>query len=275
MDTEIKKSSETQDMIPLALAFDLDGTLAPSKSHLESDMAIAFAMLLEYIPMAVVSGASKRQFQTQFIDFLLSYAPDAIKSFHNLYIFPQNGASLEIFKDNKWQTQYEDVFSKIESAKIISALKQAQKKFNISDSLINTFRYGHKIENRGAQVTFSALGQKAPLILKEKWDPQQVIRKNIKAFLDPLLPEFDIKIGGATSIDITKKGINKAFAVNNFIKILNISKNDLIFFGDALFPDGNDEIVRETGVVCQKVSNPQDTILYLRDIIQKYEETSR
>lgn len=259
------------DKLPKALAFDLDGTLAPSKSHLESDMAEVFSNLLKYLPMAVVSGASKEQFLRQFINYL----PQEGTNFSNLYIFPENGASLEVYKDGVWTVQYEERFSEGESNKIISALKLVEEKFNLEESWYHVLKYGHEIENRGAQVTFSALGQKAPLELKEKWDPEQLTRRQIKAFLEPLLPEFEIRIGGTTSIDITKKGQNKALAINNFIEILKINKNELIFFGDALYSGGNDEIVKETDVICRQVSNPQDTIKALRDILQMYEETNR
>ena len=86
---------------------------------------------------------------------------------------------------------------------------------------------------------------------------------------------FDIRIGGATSIDITKKGMNKAFAMRKFMKILEISPENTLFIGDALFEGGNDEIVKETGIICKQVSNPQATFEVIRDIIQKYEETHR
>ncbi len=264
--------------IPKALAFDLDGTLAPSKSHLETDMATMISTLLNFFPIAVVSGASKEQFQLQF----LKYLPQENTNLSNLYVFPQNGASLEVYKEGKWIVQYEENFSENEANKIISILKQVEIDFNLKETWINSLRYGHKIENRGAQVTFSALGQKAPLELKEKWDRNQEIRKKIKAFIDPLLPECEVRIGGTTSIDITKKGQNKAFAINKFMELLvidkkveKIEKNQLFFYGDALYPGGNDEIVKETGVVCEMVSNPQDTINHLRAILQSYEEDKR
>ena len=257
--------------LPKALAFDLDGTLAPSKAHLESDVADVFSKLLNFLPMAVVSGASKGQFELQF----LKYLPETGVNLSNLYIFPENGASMEVYEDNSWTVKYEEHFSEEEAQKIISILKAVEEKFGLEESWYHVLKYGHEIENRGAQITLSALGQKAPLELKEKWDPDQAIRKRIKAFLDPLLSEFEIRIGGTTSIDITMKGQNKALAINNFLKIQKIEKNELIFFGDALYPGGNDEIVKETGVICKMVSNPQDTLIFLRDILNTYEETNR
>jgi len=55
--------------------------------------------------------------------------------------------------------------------------------------------------DRGSQITFSALGQQAPLDEKSGWDPDFVKRKSLKAILDTIIPEFSVRIGGATSID--------------------------------------------------------------------------
>ena len=75
--------------------------------------------------------------------------------------------------------------------------------------------WGEVIEDRGSQITFSALGQQAPLAEKEKWDPDFAKRKKIKALVDPLIPEFSVRLGGATSIDVTKPGIDKAYGIEN------------------------------------------------------------
>ena len=75
--------------------------------------------------------------------------------------------------------------------------------------------WGEVIEDRGSQITFSALGQQAPLEQKDKWDPDFTKRKKIKAILDTLIPEFSVRMGGATSIDITKPGIDKAYGIRS------------------------------------------------------------
>lgn len=258
--------------LPKALAFDLDGTLAPSKSHLEPDMAEVLSKLLKYIPLAVISGASRAQFELQF----LKYLDPETTNFSNLYIFPENGACLITYSDGKWSSKYDHDFTEEEVAKITNALNSAIEKFSLSRELAEEKGWGELIENRGAQITLSALGQKAPLESKQSWDPDQKKRTEIRTYLNKyLLSDCEIRIGGTTSIDITKKGINKAFGINNYLEILKISKEDLTFFGDALYPGGNDEIVKETGVICVQVDNPQATIAALRDILQGYEKTNR
>ncbi|MDQ5893534.1 MAG: phosphomannomutase [Patescibacteria group bacterium] len=256
-----------QDGLPKALAFDLDGTLASSKYRIEDDMVNVLCKILAHVPIAVVSGASREQFNEQF----LKYFPKDFDFTSKLYIFPQNGAELIEYKNGSWVVDYENSLDKRNEKEIVSALNLALKKFDLKENR----DYGSLIESRGDQVTLSALGQKAPLELKQKWDPDQAIRIKMKAFLEPLLPDDEIRIGGATSIDITKRGIHKAYAMSYFIKMLNIPKNDLLYIGDALFPGGNDEIVKKNGFVCQQVDNPQHTLIILRDILQKYEEASR
>ena len=258
---------EKGNSLPKALAFDLDGTLASSKYRIEDDMVAVLCQLLAHVPIAVVSGASQEQFHEQF----LQYFPKDFDFTSKLYIFPQNGAELIEYKKGSWVVDYENSLDKRSEGEIISALDLVIKEFGLKKNP----DYGELVENRGDQITLSALGQKAPLELKQKWDPDQAIRIKMKAFLEPLLPDDEIRIGGATSIDITKRGIHKAYAMNYFIKMLNIAKENLLYIGDALFPGGNDEIVKKNGFVCQKVDNPQDTLTLLRGILQKYEEASR
>lgn len=119
--------------------------------------------------------------------------------------------------------------------------------------------WGEQIEDRGSQITYSALGQQAPLEAKKVWDPDFAKRKVIKSRLDLLLPEFSVQLGGATSIDITKPGIDKAYGIQKLQETLNIPIKDMIFIGDALFEGGNDFPARRTGVVCISVKDPQET----------------
>jgi hypothetical protein len=119
--------------------------------------------------------------------------------------------------------------------------------------------WGDVIEDRGGQITFSALGQQAPLEEKDKWDPEFTKRKKIKAILDTFIPEFSVRLGGATSIDVTKPGIDKAYGIRKLRDLLDIPLNDMIFIGDALFPGGNDYPAKEAGVVTIAVRGPNET----------------
>ena len=127
--------------------------------------------------------------------------------------------------------------------------------------------WGEQIEDRGSQITFSALGQQAPNKEKEKWDPDFAKRKKMKAFLDKQIPGFSVRLGGETSIDITKPGIDKAYGIKKLRDTLGISIPEMIFVGDALFPGGNDYPAEEAGVISIRVKNPTETKRVIEAII--------
>jgi len=94
---------------------------------------------------------------------------------------------------------------------------------------------------------------------KEKWDPDFAKRKKIKAILDTLIPKFSVRLGGATSIDVTKPGIDKAYGIKKLRDILGISLKEMIYVGDALFVGGNDYPAKQAGVVSIPVRGPSET----------------
>jgi phosphomannomutase len=133
--------------------------------------------------------------------------------------------------------------------------------FNVEET------WGETIEDRGSQITYSALGQQAPLAEKNKWDPDITKRKKIKSIVDTFIPEFSVRIGGATSIDITQPGIDKAYGIGKLRDILGISLNEMIFVGDALFVGGNDYPAEQAGVISIPVRNPDETKRVIETII--------
>jgi HAD superfamily hydrolase (TIGR01484 family) len=124
--------------------------------------------------------------------------------------------------------------------------------------------YGDVIEDRGSQITFSALGQKAPADLKYAWDPTRVKRERISAILKAKIPEFDIRVGGASSVDVTRKGVNKAYGIRKLEQYLDLGVDDIVFVGDALFYGGNDYPAKSTGVDCISVKGPDETMALIK-----------
>ena len=162
-----------------------------------------------------------------------------------------------------WKKIYSEDFTADEKGKIVSSLKQA---LGAEDFKIEKI-WGEEIEDRGSQITFSALGQQAPLEEKEKWDPDFTKRKQMKSFLDKLIPEFSVRLGGETSIDVTKPGIDKAYGIRKLRDTLGIAIQEMIFIGDALFPGGNDYPAEEAGVVSIPVRGPNETKRVIEAII--------
>jgi hypothetical protein len=239
------------------IVFDLDGTLAPSKSSLAPETAGLLRDLLGIIKVAVISGGAWEQFEKQ----LLADLPDNA-DLANLSLLPTCGTKFFQY-DRKWTELYSEDLSAEQRKKIIDSLNKAAGESGFHAKKV----WGEVIEDRGSQVTFSALGQQAPLEEKVKWDPDFAKRKKITAILEKLIPEFSIRMGGATSIDVTKPGIDKAYGIGKLKDTLHISLNEMVYIGDALFPGGNDYPAEQAGVVSIPVKGPDDTNVVIKTIL--------
>jgi phosphomannomutase len=239
------------------IVFDLDGTLAASKSPLDAEMASLLHDLLSVVKVAVISGGAWLQFEKQ---VLAKLPQDA--SLAKLSILPTCGTQFYQYA-GEWKKLYSEDFTADEKSKIVSSLTKAiaTAGFHVQKT------WGEAIEDRGSQITYSALGQQAPLEEKEKWDADFAKRKKIKAILDTLIPEFSIRIGGSTSIDITKPGIDKAYGIRKLRDILGIEVNEMIYVGDALFVGGNDYPAEQAGVISIPVRDPDETKRVIEAII--------
>ncbi|HEV3197495.1 MAG TPA: HAD-IIB family hydrolase [Bryobacteraceae bacterium] len=239
------------------IVFDLDGTLAESKSSLDSEMATLLSALLDIVKVAVISGGNWPQFQNQ----LLSNLPED-EHLQDLSLLPTCGTKFYEYRSG-WTLLYAEDFTAEEKVKIIASLEKA---IGLAGCKAEKL-WGEAIEDRGSQITFSALGQQAPLQEKKMWDPDFARRKKIKAILDTFIPEFSVRMGGATSIDVTKPGIDKAYGIRKLRDTLGIRIQEMLFIGDALFPGGNDHPAREAGVECIQVRDPDETKRVIEAII--------
>ncbi|MGH2363830.1 MAG: HAD-IIB family hydrolase [Chloroflexota bacterium] len=232
------------------VAFDLDGTLAESKSSLDGEMATRLHHLLAVVKVAVISGGGWPQFEKQ----LLSNLPQDERLVH-LSLLPTCGTQFFSYESDDWKKIYSEDLSPEEKAKIIDSFHKALAEAGFRAQKV----WGEVIEDRGSQITFSALGQQAPLEEKTRWDPDFEKRKAIQNILNTHLPEFSVRLGGATSIDVTKPGIDKAYGIRKLRDILGIAIPDMIFIGDALFEGGNDYPAKEAGVDSIAVRGPNET----------------
>jgi HAD superfamily hydrolase (TIGR01484 family) len=231
------------------IVFDLDGTLAESKASIDADMSQLLHDLLGIVKVAVISGGDWPQFQKQ----VVAHLPQD-RSLENLSILPASGTKFFRYTGD-WKELYSEDFTPEEKAKIIAALNKAVAEAGFRVEKV----WGEVIEDRGSQITFSALGQQAPLEEKKKWDSDFAKRKKIQAILDPLIPGFSVRLGGATSIDVTKPGIDKAYGIGKLRDVLGVSLREMIYVGDALFAGGNDYPVEQAGVVSVCVQGPHET----------------
>ncbi|KHA64763.1 MULTISPECIES: HAD-IIB family hydrolase [Sphingomonas] len=239
------------------VAFDLDGTLAESKQPLQEPMGEALADLLDVAHVAVISGGDWPQFEKQVASRLPERA-DRTK----LWLMPTTGTKLYRF-DDAWRAVYAELFEEDEKQKILKAFDESLE----ATGFVPEQTWGERIEDRGSQITFSALGQEAPIDAKHSWDPDFAKRKVIQADLRQRLPGLSINMGGATSIDITREGVDKAYGLKKLNEASGIALDKMMFIGDAIFPGGNDYPAEQLGLDVVKVKNVDGTLAAIAGIV--------
>ena len=246
------------------IAFDLDGTLAESKQHLEPDVANLLYSLLKEKLVVIISGGSYDQFNKQFLPFFKPKEEEKEKIYKNLILLATSGSQRYQYDEVKkeWMMTDMEEFPKDIKEEVIKVLNKiiSDGEYGIGSAIDGD----QVIEDRMTQITMSALGQHAPLELKKIWDPNQAKRQEIKEILEFKLPEVNIIIGGTTSLDILPKGFDKAKGLIRFLTKMNMTINDMVFVGDAIFPGGNDYSAYEAGIESIKVSGPVETKIVIK-----------
>lgn len=243
------------------IAFDMDWTLAPSKWQMDSEMVELFKKLLSKYKVAIISGWDYSQFQKQVIPFLWNDE----KILSNLYICPTCSTKMYLYEKWEWIKQYSFDFSENEKVKILWVLNKAIDDLNLRP----TQTWWELVEDRWTQITYSALWQQAPLEAKHVWDPCFEIRKKIRDYIKNDLVWFNILIWWATSIDVTREWVDKAYWVKKLSEVSKINLNEIIFVWDAVFPGGNDYPPLEIWVTSKRVFCVEDTKRYIESLIQE------
>lgn len=248
------------------IAFDLDGTLAPSKSHFDPRMVALFDRLLAKYHVCVISGAKYELFQRQFLSQITT-EPDSLERLH---LMPTSGTRYYTFEKGDWKLQYAEDFTAEEKKQIITALNEGLEESGYKVEKT----YGETIEDRDSQITLSILGQEIVAELgdegvhiKESWDPDSTKKMKIRDLVQPKIPEFSVRAAGATSIDITRPGIDKAYGIEKLMEATGFSKEEILFMGDKIVPGGNDYPVEEMGVDCIAVRSWEDTAYAIEGIV--------
>ncbi|MCI0157789.1 HAD-IIB family hydrolase [Leifsonia shinshuensis] len=244
--------------MPRLVAFDLDDTLAPSKSPVDPTMAELLRRLLEQTDVCVISGGRFEQFRDQ----LLSRLPTST-TLERLHLMPTCGTRYLRWDHTRWRLQYAENLSDDERAEALAAVEEEASRLGLWEERT----WGPVIEDRGSQITFSALGQSAPIEDKSGWDPGGSRRSALRAAVQSRLPGLEVRAGGSTSIDITRRGVDKAYGMAKLAALSGIPLADMLFVGDRLDPEGNDYPVIALGLRTRAVADWTETALLVEQLI--------
>lgn len=243
------------------VAFDLDDTLAPSKSPIDPRIAAQLRALLHHVDVAIISGGNEEQFRTQVISKLGDTDATELRRLH---LLPTCGTRYLRHDGEGFDTVYAHDLSEQEKSDALQALREEAERLGLWEQN----PWGEILEDRGSQITFSALGQKAPHGAKQSWDPSGAKRTLLRDAVAARLPELEVRSGGSTSIDITRAGIDKAHGMKALAEHTGIPLSDMLFYGDRLDEGGNDYPVKALGVRSVAVSGWEDTANKLDALIQ-------
>lgn len=250
------------------LAFDVDQTLNVAKTPIDEEIAELLGRCLKYFQICPISGQKFEQFLIQIVDRLEGVSEEDLA---NLHLFVAQGTQYYKREQGEWRRVYNFPLSEAEVEKISGAMEQAARELGYWEE--DRLPEGEEIiENRLSQATFSALGQRASTEEKYAWDPKHEKRQRIVARAKELAPEFYFEIGGTTSINACRPGMNKEFGMNKMMEQLGVSKEEILYFGDMTQPGGNDYPVVEMGIETITVRDHKDTACALRAILALVKE---
>lgn len=249
-------------MTKKVIAFDLDDTLAITKSPISDKMSEILVRLLEHYDICIISGGNFEQFRKQVVDRL--EAPAHILS--RIHLMPTCGTRYYRFDELKgeWAQQYAQDLTDDQKERTIAALEKVSKELGlwVDDPA------GEIIEDRGSQITMSALGQQAKPEDKYEWaERYKDVRPVLRDKVAELLPDLEVRIGGTTSTDVTLIGIDKAYGMRKLIEAIDISQEEILFIGDKLDEGGNDYPVKAMGIDTIAVERWEDTSYVLEGIL--------
>lgn len=245
---------------PRLIAFDLDDTLAPSKSAIDARIGDLLLDLAARVEVAIISGGQLQQFQTQVVDRLPAADAATLDRFH---LMPTCGTQYYRLEADGVRTVYAHALTENEKSRALAAVEEEAQRLGLWEAE----PWGDILEDRGSQITFSALGQTAPLEAKMAWDPTGEKKNALRDAVAARIPDLEVRSGGSTSVDITHRGIDKAYGMRRLAEVTGIPLDDMLFVGDRLDEHGNDYPVLAMGVTCQAVDGWEHTAEYLTALI--------
>ncbi len=251
--------------ITRALVLDLDGTIAASKEPMDPTMATALVTALRRLSVCILSGGTFGQLRAQVLDGLAA-SEDLLTRLH---LMPTYGTRYYARREGVWRRVYAEDLSPRQSRQIRQALEASAR----SLGYWRPIGWGATIEDRGSRITYSVLGRAAPVTARTAWDPDGARQRAMLAQVSRRLPDFEVRAGDSTSIDVTLKGIDKAYGIRKLLAPLAATTDDLLFIGDRLDEQGNDHPVLAMGVRCVAVQNWRDTLTVIDQFNQWWDGT--
>ena len=243
-----------------ALIADIDDTICQSTRPISAEMAAEIDRIAASgILVAFISGSTLEQLFGQL-------GAGLSRPFHILAASGTHYASVG-YEGGKasWKEVYRQGFQPEETAEIMAAFEA----LIASEKIVPLTSREDQLQDRGSQITLSALGRHAPDAAKRGFDPGMKVREGwLKLMQARLGGKYNIRIGGTSSIDVTPRGIDKAWGITRFLEIHTLQPSEALYFGDKLGPEGNDYPARRVLDAFQ-VNDELDTLRLLKNFLPR------
>ncbi len=211
------------------VALDLDGTLTQHKTKLEDFNKRALDRLSDKYKLVIIGAGSCNRIYEQ----INCYPIDIIGNYGMQHSEVKNG-QLIITKDYSVAIDIEDVNNRIERLRCL---------LGYTDYKGNSVEY-----HNSGMITFPLIGTGAILEQKLKFDPDRKKRRAIYSYVKEVFKEYTVFIGGTSSFDIVPPPFNKKFALDEYSKIYDYTKDNIIYIGDDYGIGGNDEQIYKSDI---------------------------
>lgn len=238
-----------------AFIADIDDTICPSTRPMSLGMAAEIERIVRSGRIfAFISGSTYGQISAQITPFLaVPHHLLGVSGGHYMEVSIHEGRTVttEILRRE---------FAAEEKASVLAAFERLMLRHDIRTLTTRE----DQLQDRGAQITLSAIGRNADDGAKRAFDPDGSRRDAwIRELVQELGAAYNIRRGGTSSIDITPAGVDKEWGIRRFLEHTALKPEDALFFGDNLQDGGNDSPARRV-VDCVAVRDPHHTLRLLQ-----------
>ncbi len=244
------------------IAFGLNGTLSVSREPVPEQMTKLIVRLAATYDICIITGETFSQCEQRLLARLRMNA----RAKQRVHILSTYGTCYHKYDSTqrKWIRCYAEDLTSDQKRHIVGVIIACAKELG----LWSPRPYGASIDDRYSQITYSALGQDAPIQKKYLWAERHgAARKVLRRRVAARLAGYEVRLGGTTSLDVMRSGVNKLYGMKLFLGHSRLRAKDIIYISSRLGRGDSDYDLRELDMSFVEVGGYQDTAYVLEGIL--------